>query len=219
MVSYKACVARSYFPEHLEVYWGKGTTVAELDQVITEDTELDNTENRLFEKVITAPEDGTYYIGFHATSNPASINIFIDSVSVSPGCDPASPAQVENLKVTPDQTGELKVTLDFNLPTKTYNGAELTAITRYEVLKGDAVLALQEGGLRPGDAVSVVDENAVKGVHCRLYGQLCQRRCKPSRKGSDGPVILVHFGFSFHESFVLALYALCASLEPGTGNG
>lgn len=170
VVSYKACVARSYFPEHLEVYWGKGTTVAELDQVITEDTELDNTENRLFEKVITAPEDGTYYIGFHATSNPASINIFIDSVSVSPGCDPASPAQVENLKVTPDQTGELKVTLDFNLPTKTYNGAELTAITRYEVLKGDAVLAQQEGGLRPGDAVSVVDENAAKGVNTyRIY--------------------------------------------------
>ena len=35
-------------------------------------------------------------------------------------------------------------------------------------------------------------------AHCRLYGQLCQRRCKPSRKGSDGLVILVHFGFSFH---------------------
>ena len=54
---------------------------------------------------------------------------------------------------------------------------------------------------------------------CRLCGQLCQRRRKPSGKGSDSPVILVHFGFSFHESFVLALYALCASLEPGTGNG
>ncbi|EJW95394.1 fibronectin type III domain protein, partial [gut metagenome] len=146
-----------------------GAMPAELDQVITEHTELDNTENRLFEKVITAPEDGAYYIGFRATSNPASI-IFIDSVSVSMGCDPASPAQVENLKVTPDQTGELKVTLDFNLPTKTYGGADLAAITRYEVLKGDAVLAQQEGGLRPGDAVSVVDENASKGVNTyRIY--------------------------------------------------
>ena len=56
-------------------------------------------------------------------------------------------------------------------------------------------------------------------AHCRLYGQLCQQRCKPSGKGSDSLIILVHFGFSFHESFVLALYALCASLEPGTGNG
>ena len=51
----------------------------------------------------------------------------------------------------------------------------------------------------------------------RLCGQLCQRRCQPSGKGFDGLVILVHFWFSFRESFVLALYALCASLEPGTG--
>ena len=54
-------------------------------------------------------------------------------------------------------------------------------------------------------------------ARCRLYRQLCQRRRQPSGKGFDGSVILVHFGFSFHESFVLALYALCALLEPGTG--
>ena len=35
------------------------------------------------------------------------------------------------------------------------------------------------------------------------------------KKKEEG--LIKHFGFSFHESFVLALYALCASLEPGTG--
>ena len=53
-------------------------------------------------------------------------------------------------------------------------------------------------------------------AHCRLCRQLCQRCCQPSGKGFDSPVILVHFGFSFHKSFVLALYALCAFLELGT---
>ena len=51
----------------------------------------------------------------------------------------------------------------------------------------------------------------------RLRRQLCQQLCKPSGQGADGPIILVHFGFSLHESFVLALYAACVFLEPETG--
>jgi hypothetical protein len=55
-------------------------------------------------------------------------------------------------------------------------------------------------------------------TRCCLRGHLHQRLCQPSGQGSDCPVILVHFGFSLHESFVLALYASCAFLEPGNGN-
>ena len=171
VVSYKARAARSYFPERLEVLWGKGASVDEMTDYITEETELDNTEYRLFEKVVTPQADGAYFFGFHAVSNPAAINIYIDSVSVRYGCDPASPAQVENLKATPDERGELKVNITFNLPVTTVDGSPLTQVTRYEVLKGDVVLAAQEGGdLQPGQAVSVMDENAVKGVNnYRVY--------------------------------------------------
>lgn len=165
VVSYKARAASTRYPEMMEARWGNAPTVEAMTEVITPETDLDESEYKLFEKTISPSEDGAYYFGFHALSNAAEFYIFVDSVSVRLGSDPASPAGVDNLRAIPDERGELKATIAFNLPTVSMGGAALSQLTRCEVLSGDRVVASLEEGLQPGQAVSVTDEMAVKGVN------------------------------------------------------
>lgn len=164
VVSFKASGASERFAERFEAKWGQAPTVAGMNLQLVPSTRLNSSEYSTYEQTVTPTSDGVYYFGIHATSPRGSFYLYIDSLSVREGADPLSPAAVTDLKATPDQTGELSVTLTFNLPTLAVNGSQLKDITKVEVLKGEKnVIWTSDGTLTPGQAMTVVDNNAVEG--------------------------------------------------------
>lgn len=79
---------------------------------------------------------------------------------------PEAPARVENLKGEVIENGG-KVTLSWNLPTKTWDGQELASISAVNIyrnsLDADPVAVLTEG-LNPGEEVSWTDETPDNGL-------------------------------------------------------
>ena len=68
--------------ERMEVKWGKAATVEAMTGEITPVTEFKDKTYKAFEKDIVPTEDGVYFIGFHAMSDPNKFYIYVDSVAV-----------------------------------------------------------------------------------------------------------------------------------------
>ena len=151
-----------YYPERLEVKWGKAATVAGMTDEIIAETEIKSERYETFEKTITPTEDGKYFFGFHAVSESDKFYLYIDSISIEQAAEQTAPAAVTNLKATAAANGILNATIEFNAPSKTVGGNALTSITTIEV-KRDNEIVKTLTNVTPGSAQSVLDVNAVQG--------------------------------------------------------
>lgn len=162
-VTFKArSISKGSLPERLAASWGRGNTVADMTNVLQSDTMLNSKTWRTFSKRITADEDGSYYFGFHAISDPDRYFLQLDSVSIVLAPQATAPDTVTALKATADANGNLRATISFNAPTKAIDGSSLSSLDSISVSKGTKLIGKVKNPV-PGSAYSVADINASQG--------------------------------------------------------
>ena len=108
------------------------------DYTVSGDTYLEKSS------VIEVQEAGTYYFGFHHTSQGMYL-LYIDDIVIEPFIPTTAPDSVTDFTAIPDPTGVLKAVLTFKAPTKAINGDELTTLSKIEILKeGNVILTENE---------------------------------------------------------------------------
>ena len=153
-----------YGPQTLEIKWGNAPTVDGMTVTIMPAREISNGEWETYETYITAPMDGTFYIGFHDISAADMDVLYIDNISISAPVSTSAPAAVGNLTATAAADGGLSATVEFTAPDKCVNGDELTAIEKIEIRRnGETVKTIETP--EPASAQSFVDEVSASGIY------------------------------------------------------
>jgi len=118
----------SYSPERIEVKAGMGTTVDAMTIDVVAPTKVDDPsyEGMEISGNIVTGEAGNYYIGFHGISDPYMYNLYIISYEVSASLSGENPVAVEDLAVTPDETGELSALVAFTTPSVNIDKGDIT---------------------------------------------------------------------------------------------
>ncbi|MCM1368978.1 MAG: choice-of-anchor J domain-containing protein [Candidatus Amulumruptor caecigallinarius] len=130
------------YPEIIEVKYGTQASVAGMTNTLVESTDVaTGAANPIhIEKLLVPEADGIYYIGFHGISKADSFYLYMNNFKVGEGVSDAAPAKVDNLTVTPDANGALKANVAFTAPSKTLGGANLSGLSKVEVLRGSEVV-------------------------------------------------------------------------------
>ncbi len=159
-------VKTKYYNERIEAKWGMAPTVEGMTETIVPPTDIDGdlyTDNWCeLGDYITPSVTGIYYIGFHGMSDAGTYYLYLDNLSISAPVDDNAPAAVVDLKALTDPDGAFKTTVSFTAPDKTYGGADLSAISKIEVLR-DGNLVYTFENVTPGQACSFVDEVGKEG--------------------------------------------------------
>lgn len=120
----------------LDVYLGKAADpellMGDESTAVLKDITLDKANNifaGLREEYITVTENGQYFLGFHFTREPGNRSgseVFLDDLTISSAITGTAPDR-GILEVIPAADGSLKAELNFTVPTKSLNGADLNA--------------------------------------------------------------------------------------------
>lgn len=107
---------------------------------------------------LEVPEDGEYYIGFHATSPKSKRYITVDNLEIEKPFVTLGPDVVTNLEIEGYRyDGAPKTTISFNAPELNNKGNQLTSLTRIEIRRdGELVKAFSNPTF--GDRITYVDE-------------------------------------------------------------
>lgn len=144
-------------PYHVVVKAGKSNTSKDMDITISEEfleNGIDNRGGTEHTGFFQVEEDGAYFFGINAWVDERCYSGFkIYTFSVTE-VDPQLPAAVENLTVKFDAEDPAKAKLQFNAPTKSVAGQDLTAITAIKVYKDGEELANIDAP-EPGSAQSL----------------------------------------------------------------
>ncbi len=124
-------------PETFELKIGKSATVAGMTTTIISPTECINPEGYRYVKFITVEEDGVYYIGTHAMSEPAMSYFYFDYLAVSAPISVNAPAAVSDITFSPDIDGEACVKISFTAPSTTVAGEALSENISVDILRDD----------------------------------------------------------------------------------
>ncbi len=159
------------YAETFEVKMGTAATVeAMTTEVIASSTVESERAQTFANKAVTVSETGTYYFGIHCTSPADQASLRMDNVSVDERILTA-PAAVTDLVVTPSQE-KAAATITFTAPSKTIGDADLTSITKAEILRDGAVIATLTD-VTPGAAQNYVDEDETLTTGTYTYQVLC----------------------------------------------
>ncbi len=169
--SLDANVSSSAYAETFEVKMGGAPTAEAMTADVVAGTSIDSEMPVAFaNKTITVAETGTYYFGIHVTSPADQSSLRIDNVTVDERILTA-PVAVTDLAVTP-ASDKAAATITFTAPTMTIGGADLTAITKAEILRDGEVIATLTD-VKPGEAQSYVDDDESLASGIYSYQVLC----------------------------------------------
>ena len=135
-----AKAAGASFPEKFEVLLGTEAKASALTQSVLPEVTVTSTEFTTYEnEEFSVAETGYYHFGIHATSDADQFRLAVANFLVEAGVEGTAPAAVTDLAVvqTPD---ELEAVVSFKAPTKTVGGADLTDLTKIDVLRDGAVV-------------------------------------------------------------------------------
>jgi limonene-1,2-epoxide hydrolase len=132
-----------------------------LTQSVIPATEVGSTDYVTYENdAVAVAETGYYHFGIHAISDADMFRLMVANFLVEAGVEATAPAAVTDLAVA--QTPEkLEAVVSFKAPTKTVGGADLTDLTKIDVLRDGKVIK-SLGGAEPisWDASAQGYENA-----------------------------------------------------------
>ena len=163
-ITFKSLDQYMYFESlQLMLTDGASTTITGNEKLIA-DVTLEPNKDYVY--IFNVEADGAYRLILHANTVGNSVNITMDDIAVDLYASYSGPAKVDNLKAEAAPMGELKNTLTFNAPTKTYRNEALTAITNIDIYKDGAKKAVKTfEAPNPGDALTWVDDNVTNGMH------------------------------------------------------
>lgn len=153
------------YPEKFEVLLGTEAKASALTQTVLAATEVTLKDFVTFEnEAVEVAETGYYHFGIHAISDADQFRLMVANFVVEAGVEGTAPAAVTDLAVvqTPD---ELEAVVSFKAPTKTVGGADLTDLTKIDILRDGAVIKSLTEGVTPGAELSYVDAGLTIGNH------------------------------------------------------
>lgn len=153
LLSFNTRCASSTWPERIEVGVGQGLDPSTYD-IVVDPVDVDFTDFRGYSEVVSVDADGDYYIGFHAISDADAFNLYVADFALIDG---STPGAAENIVAVAGERGALNATINFNAPTKTSGGDELSNITKIEVKRAGTEVAVIENPA-VGAALSVYDD-------------------------------------------------------------
>lgn len=140
-----ACALASY-PEKFEVKIGAEPKASALTQTVLEEVTVTSTTHVTYEnEQVSVTETGYYHFGIHATSDADEYRLMVKNFLVEAGAEAGAPAAVSDLALSQTE-GKLEVNVSFTAPTKTVNGADLTSLTKIDILRNGQVIKSLTGG-------------------------------------------------------------------------
>ncbi len=184
-VKVSAYAQMSSFPERIEVKMGYVATPDGMTEELVEPTVIDalSSDPKVLEFEVAPEQEGKFFIGIHAISDPNQYNLFIEDVTISAPESTEGPAAITGLTVTADPSGELSVTGKGVAPKVTAQGHALPSISSLKVFRdGDVVAELED--VTPGAEFTFTDGNidseGVKSYTAIAYnGELNGTECDP----------------------------------------
>ena len=154
------------YPEKFEVLLGTEPKASALTQSVLAETEVTSKDFVTFENEdVTVAETGYYHFGIHAISDPDQFRLMVANFLVEAGAEGTAPAAVTDFDVA-QTPSELEAVVSFKAPTKTVAGADLTDLTKIDVLRDGAVVKSFTESLTPGAEYSYADaEGLTVGNH------------------------------------------------------
>lgn len=163
---YKVNVAASSqgYSERLEIKWGKSAQPSGLTEVLLEPTIITHYDARPYGGYIVPEEDGDYYIGMHAMSDPDMYFLYIESLTIEAGQSTLCPATATDLKAVPDYDGGNSAVVSFTTPDVAIDGSSLASLSSVTLLRGGEEVHKFESPA-PGAALSYTDNVDEPGVY------------------------------------------------------
>ena len=84
VVSYEYKVNSAFTPETFAVYYGNGSTVADMTNMLAQHVNIDNTSYATVSYPVTIPANGVYNFGFLSTSLRGGLGMSVKSLKVTP---------------------------------------------------------------------------------------------------------------------------------------
>ena len=115
-------------------------------------------------------ETGTYYFAVHAYTlrEDNASGLFVNSLAVNPLGKSNAPAEVTDLTITPEETGEMIADVTFTVPTTQLDGGELMPPLTANIYRDGAEEAVAQFPVEPG-ANALWTDNTVEGVGVHTY--------------------------------------------------
>ena len=117
-----------------------------------------------------AEESGTYYFAIHVYTLRAdnASGVFVKSLTIDVLGYNNAPAEVTNLNIIPEETGEMLADVTFTVPTTSLDGNELTAPLTANIYRDYSDQPVAQFPVEPG-ADAVWTDNTVEGVGVHSY--------------------------------------------------
>lgn len=157
-VSFKTYGQSAAYQERIEVKYGTQPTVAGLDQVLVEPTDLTTTSEEpvVISEYLVPTATGNYYIGFHGISDADKYYLYVDEISVGAPTYASAPGVATDIVITPDAAGALKANVAFKAPALDFAGNALSSLTKVEVSRqGEVVKTFENPAV--GESLSFDD--------------------------------------------------------------
>ena len=149
---------QSDYPERIEVKAGSSPTVEAMTISVVAPTMVDveNSEGIEISGNITTDEAGDYHVGFHGISDAGMFNLYVVSYEIGEYISGENPTAVSDLKVTPEESGELTALVTFTTPSANIDGQPLQCDLDVIVIRDDDTEVYHKQHA-PGDPVSFTD--------------------------------------------------------------
>lgn len=155
-----------YYPETLEVRMGHGYSPEEMNKTLLKRTDILTPDLKYVEReiVFDVPEDGNWYIGFHAVTKKGQYFLYIDDVALEEGVSMSAPGLATEIEVLPGSEPS-KVDVSFKAPAVDLFGNALADLTEIKVLRGDKPVKTftSADDLAPGNKMSFIDTDVPAG--------------------------------------------------------
>lgn len=152
-----------YETERVELFYGKAPNPESMTSRIAPAKDFVVSGN--LDEWLVAEDDGLYYIGLHVITEAVEGAMRIDLFDLGGGFDGRSPAAAE-AEAIPGPKGAMSATVSFACPVKTFNGGNLSNITKVVVTNTTTGRVIYESeNPAVGAPVSASDANPVEGTN------------------------------------------------------
>lgn len=129
------------------------------------ETDKDGKEERrfyTFNDWFCVPADGDYFLAYHCISDPDQLRFEVRNIELTKGASFDAPAAADNAVFRPGSMGSHSGSVEFDAPTKSIRGNELTSLTKAELYNGNNLCATLTD-IEPGLHYTIVDGSANAG--------------------------------------------------------